>query len=154
MDNVVMDKVQLFHHCEILVAKTIAHLAHAGQTVESTGEDFIMHPAGVAALLPTEYQAAGWLHDVLEDTKVTVTQLAQLSLRKETIEIVTIVSRDKSKESYTEFIQRIAASHNIGAIRVKLADLTHNQRPGCPDSLRTRYEAAVPILERALQQLH
>jgi (p)ppGpp synthase/HD superfamily hydrolase len=136
---------------ETIVAETIARFAHYHQRIRSTGEAFIMHPAAVAESLPHRYRPAGWLHDILEDTDVSPGQLLYFGISPETITIVSLVSRlDPMKETYAEFIHRIAESGNKGAMVVKLADLRHNCRPGCPADLLHRYKLAIPILEAAL----
>ena len=53
--------------------------AHEGHKRQS-GEDFIVHPAGVARILaelrrPSPAIAAGLLHDVVEDTDITIEQV-------------------------------------------------------------------------------
>lgn len=139
---------------EIVIAETVARLAHYDQKIKSTGERFIMHPKAVAQALPPRYQPAGWLHDVLEDTPLTDHHLMHFGISADTIRTVLLVSRlDPMKETYKEFIQRIATSHHEGAILVKLADLQHNLRPGCPRDLEHRYRLAIPILEAALAHL-
>lgn len=62
-------------------AKRFATIAHAGQTRKYTGEPYINHPANVAALLKTvphteSMVAAAWLHDVIEDTNVSLHTIA------------------------------------------------------------------------------
>lgn len=63
-------------------AKDFAVRAHMQQTY-GDGEAFIRHPAAVAAQLlqwryGPEFVAAGWLHDVVEDTRFTVEDLEGL----------------------------------------------------------------------------
>lgn len=60
-------------------AKIFATAAHeaVGQVRRYTGEPFINHPARVAGMIAElrvepEVVAAAWLHDVVEDTKVTL----------------------------------------------------------------------------------
>lgn len=61
-------------------AKKIATVAHAavGQRRKYTGEPYIVHPAEVAAMVnrvpgrTDEMVAAAWVHDVVEDTDVTI----------------------------------------------------------------------------------
>lgn len=139
---------------EPLIAKTIATLAHYGQGYSNGVElgPYIDHPAAVAASVPLELKPAAWLHDVLEDSPITVAHLSAAGIAQRTIDIVVIVTR-LSTETYVEFITRIATSNNIGAITVKLADLRHNLRPSCPDRLATRYRPAVVQLEAALAAL-
>jgi (p)ppGpp synthase/HD superfamily hydrolase len=65
----------------IFDAATVAAAAHAGQVRKVTGTSYILHPGRVAAratLLPNtshEIVAAAWLHDVVEDTDVTITDI-------------------------------------------------------------------------------
>ncbi len=54
---------------------------HAGQLRKGTDLPYIVHPEGVATILARHYpgrddlEAAGWLHDVLEDTATTREEL-------------------------------------------------------------------------------
>ncbi len=64
-------------HAIVSAAGGFATHAHAGQTRKYTGEPYIAHPASVAALVAgrphtAEMLAAAWLHDVVEDTPVTI----------------------------------------------------------------------------------
>ncbi len=59
-----------------------AAIAHQGQTRKYTGEPYIVHPIAVANKVAEiggsmEMQAAAYLHDVLEDTDVSVDELGQ-----------------------------------------------------------------------------
>ena len=61
-------------------ARTFATKAHADQRRKYTGEDYIHHPAAVAELVRSvphtdEMVAAAWLHDVVEDTPVTLDKI-------------------------------------------------------------------------------
>ena len=60
-------------------ARAAATAAHAGQ-VDKQGRDYVeAHLAPVAAALagqPPEVVAAGWLHDIVEDTDWTVDEVA------------------------------------------------------------------------------
>jgi len=139
---------------EQVVAEALARFVHHNQTLMSSNESYIMHPSAVASALPDSLKAAGWLHDVIEDAPpecpITPIRLVAAGISLFTATIVDIVSRTEN-ETYERHIQRVATSGNRGAIEVKLADLRHNLRPGCPPSLRERYERAVPILTSALE---
>ena len=50
-------------------ARQFAVEAHAGQT-DKAGRPYVEHLQRVAEALPEHLQAAGWLHDVIEDTPV------------------------------------------------------------------------------------
>ena len=64
-----------------LVSRARAFAAHAHRAIghkrKYTGEDYIVHPAEVVAIVATvphtdEMLAAAWLHDTVEDTGVTI----------------------------------------------------------------------------------
>ena len=65
------------------MAENFAITAHAGQFLRNVSkEPFIMHPRRVVALVKesggtAEEIAAAWLHDVVEDTKVTLDQIKE-----------------------------------------------------------------------------
>src|SRR5687768_14221212 len=62
------------HDSIVARAATFAVRAHEGQTRKGTGFPYVVHPIGVAHILRDYYpddeglEAAGYLHDVLEDT--------------------------------------------------------------------------------------
>ncbi len=65
----------------VVAAAAFARERHAGQSRKGTALPYIVHPEGVAAILGRCYpgrddlQAAGWLHDTLEDTATTRDEL-------------------------------------------------------------------------------
>lgn len=57
------------------LALQIAKKAHAGQ-VDKAGKDYILHPMTVTSYMDTDTEkAVAYLHDILEDTDITVEQL-------------------------------------------------------------------------------
>lgn len=137
---------------ELEKAELIATLAHYGQVTRSEGTAFIAHPRAVAATVEARFKPAAWLHDVLEDSPLTANHLLAVGIAIETVVAVELVTRHHG-ENYAWFIDHIARSRNECAITVKLADLWHNLRPGCPGELARRYLKAVPVLEAALRHL-
>lgn len=132
---------------------------HAGQ-VDKGGQPYHLHPMAVAELLPPESDEdeylAALLHDVLEDTGVTESDLRDFGYSEKTIGIVKLLTRP-SGVTYLDWIRQIAASGNQGAIRVKLADNAHNsdpkriaQLPSEQRSIVKRYEKSIRILRDAL----
>lgn len=94
-------------------------------SVDKGGHPYMDHLISVMNGCKTENsKIVGVLHDIIEDTNVTISELESI-LHENLIKAIQIVSR-KSNESYSEFIQRIADSKNITAIEVKLADLKNN----------------------------
>lgn len=96
---------------------------HHGQT-DKAGEPYILHPLRVMAQMQTEAeQIVGVLHDVVEDSDVTLETLRSLGYSEEIVTAIDHLSR-REDESYEQFIQRIKP-HPL-AVRVKLADLRDN----------------------------
>jgi guanosine-3',5'-bis(diphosphate) 3'-pyrophosphohydrolase len=63
-----------------LCAKEFATKAHEGQLRKYTGDPYIVHPAAVVEILrevddDPVMLAAAWLHDVVEDTPVTIEEI-------------------------------------------------------------------------------
>ena len=104
------------------LALQIAKEAHAGQ-VDKAEEDYILHPMTVASYMDTDTEKAiAYLHDVLEDTSVTVDELRNHFPNEIVDTVITLTHR--KDESYFEYIQRISKSKL--AKKVKVADLLHN----------------------------
>ena len=128
-------------------AKEIATEAHEGQK-RIGGLPYIIHPEAVAGLVDTmEEKVVAWLHDVLEDTDLTEYDLIAKGIPSYLVEIVKILTR-KEGESYFDYILRCLNSNNEIAIKVKIADLTHNFSDLHSGSLRDKYMLAKYILEQ------
>ena len=104
------------------LALQIAQKAHAGQ-VDKAGKDYILHPMTVASYMDTDTEKAiAYLHDVLEDTDVTVDALRKIFPNEIVDTLITLTHR--KDESYFEYIQRVSTSKL--AKKIKVADLLHN----------------------------
>ena len=104
-------------------AISIASLAHEGQ-LDKGGEPYILHPLRVMMKFKDEKQRiVAVLHDVIEDTIITIQDLSDQGLSYELIKIILTLTRRKD-ESYDEYINRICFDEL--AIQVKLADLEDN----------------------------
>lgn len=108
-------------------AKEIATKAHEGQT-RWGGEPYITHPAAVAKMainlkLSEEIQAVAWLHDVLEDTNFTTSDLINAGIPEHVISSVCMVTH-REDESYLNYLLKVVKDP-IAAI-VKRLDLIHN----------------------------
>ncbi len=120
-------------------AFNFAYSLHEGQYRKS-GEPYIAHPVAVASLLrelggDSVTIAAGFLHDVVEDTEVTPEEIEQLfgSQVRQLVEGVTKLSKfnfSSTTERQAENFRRmfLAMATDIRVIVVKLADRLHNMR--------------------------
>jgi guanosine-3',5'-bis(diphosphate) 3'-pyrophosphohydrolase len=112
---------------------------HADQRRKS-GEDFIIHPVGVAKIcagmrLDTETLCAALLHDTVEDTSASLEEVSE-SFGEEIAGLVdgvtkltglTFQSRDEAQaENYRKMM--VAMATDIRVILIKLADRLHNMR--------------------------
>ena len=105
------------------IALAIAKKAHAGQ-VDKAGVDYIQHPLYVASQVKTEQEkTVALLHDVIEDSDVTVDDLLASGLSNEVVTAVQILTKKKG-QSYQEYLGKVK-SNNLARV-VKLADLKHN----------------------------
>jgi guanosine-3',5'-bis(diphosphate) 3'-pyrophosphohydrolase len=126
---------------EELIARaySMAHAAHKGQ-VRKSGEPFVYHPLATADILvdlrmDSTTIAAGILHDVLEDTKITKEQL-ETQFGEELADIVDGVTKLKRlpaenlEEAQAESLRKmiVAMSRDVRVIIIKLADRLHNMR--------------------------
>jgi GTP diphosphokinase / guanosine-3',5'-bis(diphosphate) 3'-diphosphatase len=112
---------------------------HADQRRKS-GEEFIIHPVGVAKIcagmrLDTETLCAALLHDTVEDTSASLEDVAA-TFGEEVASLVdgvtkltglTFSSRDEAQaENYRKMM--VAMASDIRVILIKLADRLHNMR--------------------------
>ncbi|MGW7442074.1 HD domain-containing protein [Kitasatospora sp. NPDC054795] len=110
--------------------EAIARRAHQGQ-VDKNGHPYGEHIAavarGTAARGGSAAQiAAGWLHDTVEDDRLSREWLAGAALPEEAKAIVDALTR-RPDEPVEEYTARILATP--GALLVKRADLAHNSDP-------------------------
>ena len=103
-------------------AMNIAYTAHHGQ-VDKAGVPYIFHPLHLAEQMDDEISCcAALLHDTVEDTDVTLAQLAEI-FPAEVVETVRLLTHDPDTD-YFEYVRAIQS--NPTAMKVKLADLAHN----------------------------
>jgi GTP diphosphokinase / guanosine-3',5'-bis(diphosphate) 3'-diphosphatase len=114
--------------------------AHHADQRRRSGEDFIIHPVGVAKIcaglrLDTETLAAALLHDTVEDTSASLEEVRE-AFGEEIANLVdgvtkltglTFQSRDEAQaENYRKMI--VAMASDVRVILIKLADRLHNMR--------------------------
>lgn len=106
-------------------ALQIAAKAHEGQK-DKDGQPYILHPLRVMhAVEGMEAQIIAILHDVVEDTSVTIEDLRAAGFSETILAGVRCVTHGK-EESYADYVVR-CKSNPLGR-QVKLADLEDNSR--------------------------
>ncbi|MEX0877380.1 MAG: HD domain-containing protein [Candidatus Spechtbacterales bacterium] len=138
----------------ILISKAveIAARAHAGQT-DKAGNPYIEHPLRVMLKVKGDVaKAVAALHDVLEDTDLTVEDLRAEDIPEEVIEIVELLTKVPGEE-YEKQVRR-TLKHPI-AKQVKKADVEDNSSAKrlksldkeTQDRLKKKYALALSILK-------
>ncbi len=130
----------------------IAEDAHQGQT-DKAGSPYVGHPVRVSArLTTTRERCVGLLHDVLEDTAMTDSELRERGVPEDIVTSVLVLT--KPGPNYDEFIRAVRDSGDPVAIAVKRADIADNldearlARLGDEQAtrLREKYGRALEIL--------
>lgn len=156
---------KLNYQDQLHLAVQVAARAHQGQK-RKDGTPYIAHPMKVALRVANmigqygegmniDAQIAAFLHDVVEDTEVTIAQLRELGFSEAVLAAIDAVTKRPGESYLKEFIPRIASSGPI-AIAVKLADIEDNlEDQSALDEdeakfLKKRYTEAKRILQETL----
>ena len=117
----------------LMIALELCRKLHAGQ-VDKCGQPYWIHPFTVSMNCFSGYgyvkyisrAIVGLLHDIPEDTGMSVDALLQLiELTDEEVAALKLLTRQDGM-SYSQYIDSIGESGNEIAINVKLDDLLHN----------------------------
>jgi len=107
-------------------ALEVATAAHDGYT-DKVGVAYIQHPLAVAAAVEgTQEKIVALLHDVVEDTEVTLDDLRGHGFDEIIIAAVDAITKRKG-EPLEDYLARVKA--NPVALAVKFADIQHNMLP-------------------------
>lgn len=106
-------------------ALDLAIEAHRGQVYPSPDpEPYILHPLRVMLGVPSRVaQIVAVLHDVVEDTNVTLSALEERGFARPILDALDCLSH-RPGEDYEDYVDRLAA--NPIARQVKLSDLRDN----------------------------
>lgn len=161
--DAIIDKIKTYNPtCNeplIRSAYELAAKCHEGQKRDS-GEPYIVHPLSVAYILADLNMddttiMAGLLHDVVEDTNVTLDQIAEKYGSDMKVLIDGVTKLDKleyrsKKEHHAENLRKmfLAMAKDVRIILIKLADRLHNMRTlGSHRSDLRKKEIALETLE-------
>ena len=113
------------HTMSIEEALYLALDAHRGQ-VDLDGKPYILHPLRVGLRGQNDEEIiVGLLHDVIEDTKYTLQDIADKGAERDIVEALSLLTHKKN-QPYSEYLDRIIDSDNPIAIAVKKNDLLDN----------------------------
>ncbi|WP_294528132.1 bifunctional (p)ppGpp synthetase/guanosine-3',5'-bis(diphosphate) 3'-pyrophosphohydrolase [uncultured Allofournierella sp.] len=139
-------------------AYQLAVRAHDGQFRRS-GEPYICHPLHVAMLLvdlgmDTESLAAALMHDVVEDTSVTLDELesqfgADVAHMVDGVTKLTKIKFSSVEEQQAENLRKMlmAMSQDVRVMIIKLCDRLHNMRTGDAWPEQKRRDKALETME-------
>ena len=133
------------------LAIKVATEAHQGQ-VDKGGNPYIYHPQAVAASVSnTEHKIVAYLHDVCEDTPITLDALKNMGFPYRIVNSIRLLTKT-GELTYEEFLRRLRM--DCAARAVKIADIKHNMdltripNPGKKDYARVeKYKKALAFLE-------
>ena len=109
---------------QLNLAIELAISAHNGQFDTHNGRPYIEHPFRVMNAGHTlQEKIVGVLHDVVEDSDMTLTQLKESGFSEEIVDAVDSMTK-RENESYDDYILRV--QKNPIGVRVKMNDLTDN----------------------------
>lgn len=129
-------------------AVNIAFRAHEGQ-MDHSGYPYILHPIHLAEQMETEDTCVvAMLHDVVEDTEVSLADLQAAGFTEPQLEAVRLLTHEKGVP-YMDYVRNLK-DNEIARI-VKLADLRHNSDLSRLDIVtekdRKRYEKYQQAME-------
>ena len=127
-------------------AFNLAKIAHHGQFRRDGVTPYFNHPKDVARRVTKygyKYIAVAYLHDVLEDTKVTAHDLLEAGIDEDIVAAVQILTKHPSR-SYDEYL-KVLKSNDLARV-VKVADMLSNLADDPTDKQITKYVNGISYL--------
>lgn len=110
---------------QLMLAINLASSNHFGQ-FDKGGQPYILHCLKVMHYTKSErleLKIAAVLHDIVEDTAVTIDCLRSAGINEMSLNVIDAMTK-KDGQTHQEYLTGILTNH--GACIVKLADLRHN----------------------------
>lgn len=124
----------------------IATKLHKGQK-RWNGDDYITHPIRVAsAFKDIKLIQIALLHDVIEDTNVTESELIKKYKIDEHNASIILILTKRDDEKYSNYILRVKS--DVYATLIKIEDLKDNLKDLKDGQRKDKYELALAILEK------
>lgn len=131
-------------------AMKLCFKAHKDQ-VDKSGMPYVFHPFHVAEQMTDESTTiVALLHDVVEDTKYTLDDIAAMGFGKDVVDALALMTHDK-KIPYLDYVTKI--KDNPIARQVKLADLAHNSDPTRLDVVDNKVKERLDKYKKAIRIL-
>lgn len=93
--------------------------------IDKAGKPYINHLIAVSEQVEAEEdKIVALLHDIIEDTDITIEELNRI-IPMSLIGRILLLTHDK-KYTYNEYINNILNCGDINVIRIKMADMWHN----------------------------
>ena len=124
--------------------------AHKDQ-IDKSGLPYVLHPVHLAEQMHSETETCvALLHDVVEDTPLSLDDLAREGFPKDVLDALALLTHD-SRVPYMDYVRALRS--NAVARKVKIADLEHNsdlsrlEAPTGRDlARREKYQQALELL--------
>lgn len=128
----------------IELAKKVATAAHENQT-RRNGEPYITHPARIVGRVEDRLKPIAWLHDVVENTNITIANLRSIGFPDYVLDAVDLLTHRKidSNEVYWKKLLT-----NKDAVTVKLEDIRDNLASNPSDYARQKYARALALFKQ------
>lgn len=126
-------------------AQQIATEAHKGQTRRG-GDPYITHPTRIAAKAEDRLKPIAFLHDVPEESDVTLQDLEKDGFPSYIIKAVDLLTH-KEGDSNAVYWKKILT--NQDAIKIKLLDIEDNLASNPSDHAKQKYARALELFKKA-----
>lgn len=133
---------------QVLICTELAKVAHEGQFRRGGAPYYEAHIKKVAHQFDVQHgewkeHCAALLHDVLEDSNTTERDLSNLSIDKEVVAAVAVLTKKKGQD-YKDYINSVKL--NELAKKVKVADIFANISDKPTKKQKAKYLKALSIL--------
>lgn len=130
----------------INLAREIAIKAHNGQFRSDGKTPYITHVEGVANAVEKRLKPIAWLHDVVEDTNVTLDDLRNYGFPEYIIVGVDLITHRKSVPN---IVYWNAIAKNADASEVKIKDIKYNTNDAPSERQKEKYARALQVFAAA-----
>ena len=132
------------------LAKKIATEAHFGAYRNDKKTPYIKHPEAVAKAVEDRLKPIAWLHDVVEDTSVTIEDLRNAGFPAYIVDAVDAITHRKNDPNVVYWQQ---VMKNKDAVAVKIVDIKTNLGDAPSDYQKIKYARALKVFADAGYQV-